>query len=71
VEDVEVSGEADWDYNFPGLVKVRVEVRSGRENGELQMTWNYRESGSQAQITGKRKTEPSCDQCTLRFDRYV
>jgi pimeloyl-ACP methyl ester carboxylesterase len=53
VEDVEVSGDADWDYNFPGLVKVRVKFHSAKENGELQMTWNYRKPDSQAQVMGK------------------
>jgi pimeloyl-ACP methyl ester carboxylesterase len=53
VEDVEVSGEADWDYNFPGPVKARVKVRSGKESGALEMRWNDLTPDAQAQITGK------------------
>ncbi len=53
VEDVAVSGEGDWDYRYPGPIKVRIKVHTGNERGQLQMTWNYRTPQVQARITGK------------------
>jgi hypothetical protein len=53
-DDVEVSGEADWDYNFPGAVKAHLKIRtSGGEKGELRLSWNSRNPGSEATISGQ------------------
>jgi hypothetical protein len=53
-EDAEVSGKADWDYNFPGTVKayLRVKTSSGQK-GDLTLRWNSRTPDADAQITGK------------------
>jgi pimeloyl-ACP methyl ester carboxylesterase len=53
-EDVEVSGNADCDYDFPGTVKAHLEIKtSAGEKGELTLTWNSRTADADAQITGK------------------
>jgi len=54
-EDVQVSGNADWDYDFPGLVKAHLKIikTSAGEKGELTLSWNSRTADAEAQITGK------------------
>jgi pimeloyl-ACP methyl ester carboxylesterase len=53
-EDVEVSGNADWDYNFPGTAKAHLKMKtSDGKKGELTVSWNSRTPGADAQITGK------------------
>jgi len=53
-EDVEVSGNADWDYDFPGMVKAHLKIKtSNGEKGELTLSWNSRMADAEAQITGK------------------
>jgi len=53
-EDVEVSGNADWDYDFPGMVKAHLKIKtSSGEKGDLTLLWNSRTADAEAQITGK------------------
>jgi pimeloyl-ACP methyl ester carboxylesterase len=53
-EDAEVSGKADWDYNFPGTVKAYLKVKtSSGQKGDLILSWNSRTRHADAQITGK------------------
>jgi pimeloyl-ACP methyl ester carboxylesterase len=53
-DDVEVSGKADWDYDFPGTAKAHLKIRtSAGEKGDLTLTWNSRTPNAEAQITGK------------------
>lgn len=53
-EDVEVSGTADWDYNFPGRVSAHVKITGPRrEQGDLTLTWNSRAADSDTQISGE------------------
>jgi pimeloyl-ACP methyl ester carboxylesterase len=53
-EDVAISGNADWDYDFPGMVKAHLKIKtSAGEKGDLTLTWNSRTADAEAQITGK------------------
>jgi pimeloyl-ACP methyl ester carboxylesterase len=53
-EDVEVSGNADWDYDFPGLVEAHLKIKtSSGEKGDLTLSWNSRKADAEAQITGR------------------
>src|SRR5262249_18518909 len=53
-EDVSVSGNADWDYNFPGSVKAELRVLGPNgAKGTLNIKWGSRIPGSVAEITGK------------------
>ena len=54
VEDLEVSGQMKWGYNFPGGVSAHISVAGkGKDGGELTIKWNSREPLAQATITGK------------------
>ena len=53
-EDVEISGEADCDYDFPGTVKAQLKIKtSSGETGKLMLSWNSRAANADAQIAGK------------------
>ena len=53
-EDVEISGNADWDHDFPGTVKAELKIKtSGGEKGNLTLTWDSRSADAEARITGK------------------
>ena len=54
VEDLEISGQMKWGYNFPGGVSAHITVAGkGTDGGELTIKWNSREPLAQATITGK------------------
>ena len=54
VEDLEISGQMKWGYNFPGGVSAHITVGGkGTDGGELTIKWNSREPLAQATITGK------------------
>ena len=53
-EDVEVSGNADWDYNFPGAAIAHLKIKtSSGEKGELTLSWDSRTPDAEARITGR------------------
>ena len=53
VEDVQVSGKMQWDFNYPGGVLAHVHVDGGaNETGELFFSWNSHAPLAQATITG-------------------
>jgi hypothetical protein len=52
--DVAVSGDADFDYDFPGAITARLKIKtSGGERGELTLSWNSRTANADARITGR------------------
>jgi hypothetical protein len=54
VDDVQVSGKMNWDYNYPGGVIARVRVDGGaNESGSLSFTWNSHTPLAYVAITGK------------------
>ncbi len=54
VEDIDVSGQMIWDYNYPGSVNARINLTGpATDPGELVITWDSRVPLAQATITGK------------------
>jgi pimeloyl-ACP methyl ester carboxylesterase len=57
-QDVSVSGQADWAYNFPGTVKAELRVVGPNgAKGALSVKWDGRVPGSMAEITGKMRNK--------------
>ena len=53
VQDVEVSGDMKWDYDYPGGTSAHITVGgTGTDAGELVITWNSRVPQAQATIAG-------------------
>ena len=53
VEDLGVSGQMTWDYNYPGSVNAHIKLAGTAVNaGELDITWDSRVPLAQAVITG-------------------
>jgi pimeloyl-ACP methyl ester carboxylesterase len=54
VEDIDISGQMIWDYNYPGSVNAHIKLNGPATNpGELVLTWDSRVPLAQAVITGK------------------
>ena len=54
MEDLGVSGQMTWDYNYPGSVNAHIKLAGTAVNaGELDITWDSRVPLAQAVITGK------------------
>jgi len=54
VDDAEVSGKMQWDFNYPGGVIGHVHVDGGvNESGELSFAWNSHVPRAQAVVTGR------------------
>jgi pimeloyl-ACP methyl ester carboxylesterase len=53
VQDVRVSGSADWNVAYPREITARVKLRAGSVRGAITIKWNSRQPNAQAGIQGR------------------